>query len=70
MTRIERLYGRADDWARSLPRGRYALLVGTVATLSYLLVGTLFGGSVTVEAVTMGVTLGVLFYVFDPNGEA
>lgn len=67
---FKRLYHRFDGWARDLSRARYAAFVGAVSTVSYLSVGTLVGESVLIEALAMGVTLGVLFYAFDPNHRA
>lgn len=36
-------------------------LVGVMSALSYLLVGTLFGGNVTIEAFTIGFTGNLIF---------
>ena len=67
MSELRKLYRRVDEWARNLSRIKYAVCVGVISTLSYSLVGTLFDDSVTIEAVTMGLTLAVLFYAFNPN---
>ena len=64
---VKRLYNRVDEWTRNLSRLHYAAFVGAVSALSYLLVGTLFGGSVTIEAFAMGLTLAFMFYAFNPN---
>jgi hypothetical protein len=61
------LYRRLDDWARGLSRLRYALLTGVIVTASVLSVGVLLDTSTTVQAVTMGVTMAVLYYAFDVN---
>ena len=61
------LYRRADDWARGLSRFRYALVAGVIVTTTLLSVGVLLDITTTVQAVTMGVTMAVLYYAFDPN---
>ncbi|QUO46599.1 MULTISPECIES: hypothetical protein [Halorubrum] len=61
------LYRRLDDWARGLSRLRYALLTGVIVTASVLAVGVLLDTTTTVQAVTMGVTMTVLYYAFDVN---
>ncbi|WP_424015262.1 hypothetical protein ACOZ35_04515 [Halorubrum xinjiangense] len=63
------LYRRADDWARGLSRLRYALFTGVIVTVSVLAVGVVLDTSTTVYAVTMGVTMAVLYYAFDVNAE-
>ncbi|TKX71662.1 MULTISPECIES: hypothetical protein [Halorubrum] len=60
---------RLDDWVRGLSRLRYALLTGVIVTASVLAVGVIFDDSTTVQAVTMGVTMAVLYYAFDVNAE-
>lgn len=67
MDTTTQLYHRLDEWARGLSRLRYAALIGVISASSVLLVGTLVGGSTTIEAITMGLTLAILFYAFDPN---
>jgi len=69
MASPRQLYRRADDWARGLSRVRYALLTGAVVTASVLGVGVLLDTSTTVYAVTMGVTMVVLYYAGDMNSE-
>jgi uncharacterized membrane protein len=64
------LYRRLDDWARGLSRLRYALLAGVIVTATVLSVGVLLDTSTTVQAVTMGVTMAVLYYAFDVNARA
>ncbi|TKX55801.1 MULTISPECIES: hypothetical protein [Halorubrum] len=61
------LYRRIDGWARGLSRLRYALLTGVVVTTSVLAVGVLLDASTTVQAVTMGVVMAVLYYAGDVN---
>ena len=63
------LYRRADDWARGLSRFRYALVAGVIVTTTLLSVGVLLDVTTTVQAVTMGVTLAALYYLFDVNAE-
>ncbi|WP_313694044.1 hypothetical protein [Halorarum halobium] len=70
MSATKRLYRRFDEWARNRSRLGYAAFVGLVSASSYLLVGTLLGGSVILEAVTMGLTLALLFFAFDPNEQS
>jgi len=62
-----RLYRRADDWARGLSRVQYAVLAGVIATTTLLSVGLLLDITTTLQAVTMGVTIAVIYYVFDVN---
>ena len=69
MASPRQLYRRADDWARGLSRVRYALLTGAVVTASVLGVGVLLDTSTTVYAVTMSVTMAVLYYAGDVNSE-
>ncbi|MEZ3165434.1 hypothetical protein ABNG03_16070 [Halorubrum sp. RMP-47] len=69
MASPRQLYRRADDWARGLSRVRYALLTGAVVTASVLAVGVLLDTSTMVQAVTMGITMAVLYYAFDVNAE-
>ena len=63
------IYRRFDEWARGLSRGRYALLAGIVAAVTVLVVGVVLDTSTTVQAVTMGVVLTVLYYVGNVNAE-
>lgn len=67
MRNVHHFYHRLDEWTRNLSRGGYAALIGAVSTLSYLLVSILFGELETLKAVTMGVTLTILFYASNPN---
>ena len=69
MADLRQLYRRADDWARGLSRLRYAVLTGVIVTATVLSVGVLLDTSTTVQAVTMGVTMGALYYAFDANAE-
>jgi hypothetical protein len=62
-----RLYRRADDWARGLSRVQYALFTGVVVTASVLGVGVVLDTSTTLQAVTMGVTIAVIYYATDAN---
>jgi hypothetical protein len=67
MSSIKQLYQRFDAWARGLSRIGYAAFAGVGSALSYLLVGVLFGESVAIEAVVMGFTMAIMFYLFNPN---
>jgi len=67
MTGPRRLYRRADDWARGLSRVQYALFTGVVVTASVLGVGVVLDTSTTLQAVTMGVTIAVIYYATDAN---
>jgi hypothetical protein len=64
------LYRRADDWARGLSRVRYALVTGVVVTASVLAVGVVLDRPMTLQAVTMGVTMAIIYYATDANAEA
>ena len=69
MATPRQLFRRADDWARGLSRLRYALFTGVIVTASVLAVGVIFDDSTTVQAVTMGITMALLYYAFDVNAE-
>ena len=61
------VYDRFDGWARNLSRERYALFAAVTSFSVYLLVGTLLGDQVWIEAIGTGLTLGVLYYWMDPR---
>jgi hypothetical protein len=60
-----RRFDELDRWARSLSRFRYAVLLGVSAAIGVLVVGLLLSQELyVVQALTMGVVLLVLEYVF------
>lgn len=64
-TAVSSYYHRADEWARSLPRGRYALLLGLSSGIGVLLVGLLVSQELfVVQALTMALVLFGLEYTF------
>ncbi|UPV75984.1 hypothetical protein M0R89_07965 [Halorussus limi] len=68
MSKTSQLYRRLDEWTRNLSRVEYASLAGLTSTVAVFIVGALFGGElVTVQAVTMGLTMAVVYYLFNPN---
>ncbi len=52
---------------RSLSRVQYAVLVGFTAAVTVLLIGTMLGDSVTFQAVLMGLSMTIVYYVLNPN---
>lgn len=67
MSDIRRQYNRLDEWVRNLSRIQYAVLAGITSAVTVFIVGTLISDSVNIEAVTMGLTLTVFYYVYNPN---
>lgn len=69
MSGTKQLYSRLDRWARNLSRIRYAVFVGVVSFLCYLLGGALLGETSIFGAFGIGFTLAVLHFVFNPNDQ-
>jgi hypothetical protein len=67
MREASHLYRHLDEWARNLSRLRNATFVCGVSCSSYLLASAVFGEVKISGAVTIGFTLTVLFFTFDPN---
>ena len=67
MSDIKHQYHRLDEWMRSLSRIQYAALIGLTSALSVLAIGTLMSGSVTFEAVAMGLSMIIVYYAWNPN---
>jgi len=63
----KRLYNRIDAWARSLSRGRYAVLTGVFTGITVFVFGLLLGDWLLFQAALMSLTMTVVYYVFDPN---
>ena len=65
MTAVRQYFYQADQWARNLSRGRYAILLGASAAIGVLIVGLLLGQEFYVlQALTMGIVLFALEYAF------
>lgn len=67
MGKIRQAYRRLDEWMWGLSRGKYALLIGFTAALGVLAVGIVFKEINQFFAVGIGLTLGILNYIFNPN---
>lgn len=61
------MYRRLDNWVWGLSRVEYALLTGTTAALGALAVGTVFGAPDYAFAFGLGLTMTVVYYLFNPN---
>jgi hypothetical protein len=69
MSKLKDLYRRLDDWALGLSRRNYAVFIGVIATLSSGLVSLALGELKIIQPLTLGLTLGILFYIFDANNQ-
>ena len=67
MGTLRGLYRQLDDRVRGLSRRSYALLVGFVSAVSVFVVRVLLPGDGSFGPVAMGLTMAVIYYVFDPN---
>ena len=67
MDNARQLYRRLDNSVRNLSRGAYAVLVGLISAMGVFVVGLLMGDDMTFQAVTMGISMTVVYYAFDPN---
>ena len=67
MSRLPRLYRRLDERVRNLSRRNNALLMLLTTSLVYFSVGAVFGDASAAGALAMGLTMGVLYYAFDPR---
>ena len=61
------LYRQLDDRVRELSRGKYAALVGLFSAIGVFVVGLLMNAEMAFEAVTMAITMTIVYYAFDPN---
>ncbi|PAU84075.1 hypothetical protein CK500_06470 [Halorubrum salipaludis] len=69
MTGTTGLYERADEWARGLSRGRYAVLLGASSGGGVLAFGLLVSGdALLVRALTMSLVMFGLEYAFGAFG--
>ena len=69
MDSLRQLYSRLDNRVRGLSRVSYALLVGLVSAVGVFVVRSLISGDGSFGAVTMGLSMAVVYYAFDPNNE-
>ena len=67
MDTVNQLYRRVDVWARSLSRGKYAVLTGILTGIAVLAFGLLLGDWLLFQAVLMSFTLAIVYYILDPN---
>lgn len=69
MDTLRGLYRRLDSRVRGLSRVSYALLVGVVSAVAVFAVRLLLPGDGRFGAVTMGITMAVVYYALDPNNK-
>jgi hypothetical protein len=69
MCTLRQLYHRLDTRVRALSRVSYAILIGLVSALGVFAVRSLLAGDGSFGPVAMGVSMAVVYYVFDPNNE-
>lgn len=69
MDTLRQLYRRLDDRVRNLSRVSYALLVGLVSAVGVFAVRVLLPGDASFEPIAMGISMAVVYYVFDPNSQ-
>ncbi len=67
MQQVRRLYRRFEAWANDLPRLQFALTVGCATALVMFAVSLLLEGITALNAVTLGVTMALVYYVMDPR---
>jgi hypothetical protein len=70
MTTPREVYHRLDDRVRDFSRLSYALLVGLFSAAGVFAVRLLLPGDGSFGAVAMGVSMTVVYYLFDPNSES
>ena len=69
MDTTQGVYQQLDNRVRELSRVSYALLVGFVSAVGVFAVRLLLSGDGSFGPVVMGVTMAVVYYVFDPNNQ-
>ena len=69
MDTLRGLYRRLDSRVRGLSRVSYALLVGVASAVAVFAVRLLLPGDGSFGAVTMGITMAVVYYALDPNNK-
>lgn len=67
---MKHLYRRVDARIRTLSRGIYAVLTGILTGIAVLVFTLLLGDWVPFQAVSMSVTIAVVYYILDPNNQA
>ena len=67
MEKIKDFYSRIDNQVRKLSRTQYAVFTGLFASTGSLLGGLAFGNPDPIQALTIGLVLGTLFYISNSN---
>jgi len=67
MSSIRGLYRRLDDRVRGFSRVSYALLVGLISAVGVFAVRLLLPGDGSFGPIAMGISMAVVYFVFDPN---
>ena len=60
-------YYSLEAWVEDLPRLKFAIAVGIASFFGVFVGSLLLQGLTTVQAVMMGVTTVIVYYVFDPQ---
>lgn len=63
------LYRRLDSRIQDLSRGSYALFIGLLSAVGVFAVRSLLPGDGSFGAITMGISMTVVYYAFDPNNK-
>ncbi|KAA9396445.1 hypothetical protein Har1130_19430 [Haloarcula sp. CBA1130] len=64
---MKHLYRRVDARIRTLSRGKFAVLAGILTGIAFLAFTLLLGDLMPIQAVSMSVTIAVVYYILDPN---
>lgn len=67
MNKLREIYDRLDQRIRELSRTRYAILIGLTVMNAALIASTAIGKLDTVFAVTIGITMTIIYYLANPN---
>ena len=67
MEKIKKYYEKIDSKIRELSRTQYAVFTGLFASTGSLLGGLAFGNLEPIQALTIGLVLGTLFYISNSN---
>jgi len=67
MAMVLQSYYRLEAWVEDLPRLKFAIAVGIASFIGVFAASLLFQGVNTVHAMMMGVTMVIIYAVFDPR---
>ena len=67
MEKIEDFYSKIDDRVRELSRTQYAVFTGLFAFTGSLIASTALGNPDPIQAITICLILGTLFYISNSN---